>query len=160
MKNNHQNNQGSEWRKWDLHIHTPFTKLNDQYKAKNDEEKWNLFCQKIEESDVSVFGITDYFSIENYSIFLEKFYEKYPHSKKRFFPNVEFRINERNGQSEYINIHVLFSNENKNISIKINDFFKRLKLNSTDDEKKQTYFAQILILKKLDMIKQWLKLTI
>lgn len=35
-----QHNRGSEWRKWDLHIHTPFTKLNDQYTAENDTEKW------------------------------------------------------------------------------------------------------------------------
>ena len=136
MKNNQQNNRGSEWRKWDLHIHTPFTKLNDQYKAKNKEEKWNLFCQKIEESDVSVFGITDYFSIENYLIFLEKFKKKYPNSKKVFFSNVEFRINERNSKGEYINIHVIFSSENEEkMRNKIQNFFIRLKIISTDDKK-------------------------
>lgn len=24
-------NRGSEWRKWDLHVHIPETKLNNQY---------------------------------------------------------------------------------------------------------------------------------
>lgn len=133
MTNNIQHNRGSEWRKWDLHIHTPFTKLNDQYIAGNDDLKWDLFCQKIEESDVAVFGITDYFSIENYFIFLEKFQTKYPDSKKVFFPNIEFRIDSKNSSDEHIQFHVIFSNK-KEVSDKLNNFFTRLELVSTDDE--------------------------
>ena len=35
------NNRGSEWRRWDLHIHTPGTMRNDQYAGSTLEEKWN-----------------------------------------------------------------------------------------------------------------------
>ncbi|NPV11922.1 MAG: hypothetical protein HPY57_09055 [Ignavibacteria bacterium] len=121
--------KGSEWRKWDLHLHTPFTKLNNKYGS--DINIWDIFCEKIEASDVSVFGITDYFSFDNYFIFIEKFKGKYPDSKKVFFPNIEFRIDSKNRSDEHIQIHVIFSNEiDKD---KLEQFLIRLELVSTDD---------------------------
>jgi hypothetical protein len=30
--------RGSEWRRWDLHIHTPETKKNDRYAGSTSEE--------------------------------------------------------------------------------------------------------------------------
>jgi hypothetical protein len=128
-----ENQKGSEWRKWDLHIHTPETKLNDHYKDKDGKNKWDLFCDQIEKSDVSVFGITDYFSIENYNKHLKKFKQKYPHSKKIFFPNIEFRLDSKNSAENHIQIHVLFSNASEIIE-KTNNFFTRLQLVSTDDK--------------------------
>lgn len=50
---------GSEWRKWDLHVHAPGTALNNGYGAAKDEA-WEEFCQVIESSDVAVIGIADY----------------------------------------------------------------------------------------------------
>ena len=81
--------RGSLWRKWDLHIHAPGTKKNDQYLTqKSTEDVLDLYCDKIEQSDVVVFGITDYFSADSYFAFLKRFKERYPDSKKVFFPNV------------------------------------------------------------------------
>ena len=31
---------GSEWRRWDLHIHMPETNKNDAYAGSTSEEKW------------------------------------------------------------------------------------------------------------------------
>jgi hypothetical protein len=50
---------------------------------------------------VSIFGITDYFSIDNYNAFLQKFNKKYPASKKVFFPNIEFRTDSKNSNSDH-----------------------------------------------------------
>lgn len=62
MVNN--NTRGSEWNKWDLHIHTPFTGKNDQFTGSSKDEKWDNYLTKIEQNnDVKVLGITDYFSI-------------------------------------------------------------------------------------------------
>ena len=36
-------NRGSEWRRWELHLHTPFTKKADQYIGKTTDEKWDNF---------------------------------------------------------------------------------------------------------------------
>ena len=127
------NARGSEWRKWDLHVHTPFTKLNNGYVAESEAQQWDLFCKKLEESDVFAFGITDYFSAENHFKFLEIFERNFPDSHKAFFPNIEFRIDSKNKDGDHIQIHVLFSNES-NVLDKFNGFFTRLKLVSTDDE--------------------------
>lgn len=38
--------RGSEWRRWDFHLHTPDTKKNDQFQA-NGKGKWELFYENI-----------------------------------------------------------------------------------------------------------------
>jgi len=124
--------RGSIWRKWDLHIHTPDTKLNNQYSIKN-ADVWDEFCKKIAESSVSVFGVTDYFSISNYLKLKTLFTEKYPNSNKVFLPNLEFRIDSKNSKDEHIQFHVLFSNDQKTTD-KIPNFLTRLKLISTDNK--------------------------
>ncbi|MFX0138244.1 MAG: hypothetical protein ACFFDN_31675, partial [Candidatus Hodarchaeota archaeon] len=101
--------QGSTWRKWDLHIHTPGTKLYDSYKS-SDMDVWDKFCEVIEKSDVKIFGLADYFSADNYFIFLEKYFKKYPYSKKKFFLNIELRLNESvNRELEEVNVHLIFN---------------------------------------------------
>ena len=123
--------KGSIWRKWDLHLHTPNTKLSDHFEKIGEEEIWKTYCDKIESSDVASFGITDYFSCENYFTFLKEFKKHYPESKKIFFPNIEFRLDIAvNQQAEEINIHIIFSNElTKN---QIDDFLTLLKTNHTN----------------------------
>ena len=38
--------KGSEWRRWELHIHTPDTQKNDNFTGSSSEEKWeNLLFQ-------------------------------------------------------------------------------------------------------------------
>ena len=41
--------RGSEWRRWELHLHTPETQKNDNFSGKNTEEKWEQFYQTISE---------------------------------------------------------------------------------------------------------------
>jgi len=113
-----------------LHVHTPSTKLNDQYSITDDTDVWDKYCEFLENSDVEVFGITDYFSIANYSMFIEKFYTKYPNSRKVFFPNIELRLEVGvNSDNEEVNIHVLFSNSIQ--TSKIEDFLRKLETNRT-----------------------------
>lgn len=67
--------RGSEWRRWDLHLHTPETKKNDQYPGASASEKWDAFYSAIasyignadrKDHDIAVIGITDYLNIDNY----------------------------------------------------------------------------------------------
>jgi len=68
--------KGSEWRKWDLHIHSPLSILNNQFpKLSHGEPDWEPFLQKLESLDMAVIGITDYFTIEGYKE-LKKFKEQ------------------------------------------------------------------------------------
>ena len=60
-----QNKRGSTWHRWDPHIHTPGTALNNQYTG---PDPWEAFLGAIETSDppIRALGITDYFGIERY----------------------------------------------------------------------------------------------
>jgi hypothetical protein len=120
--------QGSIWRKWDLHVHTPNTKLSDNFKSANGTDLWDKYCESIETSEVDVFGITDYFSTENYFNFTEKFKTKYPSSKKIFFPNIELRLEVSvNKKAEEINLHIIFNNKTE--KAKIESFLAKLNTN-------------------------------
>ncbi|MFB6319626.1 TrlF family AAA-like ATPase [Saccharicrinis sp. FJH54] len=123
--------KGSIWRMWDLHIHTPFTKLSDNFKQVGDENIWDTFSTKIEESSVAALGITDYFSCDNFFHFINFHRNKFPESKKVFFLNIEFRLDiSVNPKGEEVNIHVIFSNQiAKN---QIEDFLNDLKTNHTN----------------------------
>ena len=123
MVNN--NTRGSEWNKWDLHIHTPFTGKNDQFTGSSKDEKWDNYLTKIEQNnDVKVLGITDYFSIDNYLYMLEL--QKNGRIPNVYLiPNVELRILPVTRTETPINIHVLFDPE-LNINIIQRDFFNQL----------------------------------
>ena len=68
--------KGSEFRKWDLHIHTPesfhndFSFINKQEKEKYNNDIWKKYIDELERiTDVPAIGITDYFSIDGYKKF-------------------------------------------------------------------------------------------
>lgn len=101
--------RGSEWRKWDLHVHAPGTKLADGYQQKDGEPDWEQFCQIIHESDVAVVAIADYFSLDGYFSAVEKFREAYPDDPKLFLPNLELRLNVAvNRDEQEVNLHLIF----------------------------------------------------
>ena len=101
--------RGSEWRKWDLHLHSPGTKLNNQFKVHRGDV-WDEYCRRLHESDVYAFGITDYFSADGYFSALTHFRQRYPGSGKVFFPNVELRTSDVvNRAQEEVNIHLIFN---------------------------------------------------
>jgi hypothetical protein len=55
---------GSVWRRWDPHIHTPETVLNNQFGA----DDWDAYLAKIEASEprIEVLAVTDYSSLDRY----------------------------------------------------------------------------------------------
>lgn len=108
--------KGSEWRKWDLHIHSPLSILNNQFpKLSDGKPHWEPFLQKLESLDMAVIGITDYFTIEGYKE-LKKFKEQ--GRLKNIYtilPNIEFRLKNilasRGGDEKRLNLHVIFSED-------------------------------------------------
>ena len=132
-------NRGSVWRKWDLHVHTPasfsheFKFLNSEEKEKYQNNIWEKYIDELEKiSDISVIGITDYFTIEGYKKVLEYRSSDRLQNFDLILPNIEFRINQKNKDGDFINLHVIFSDK---ISVdKIEEVLTRLPLISTDDE--------------------------
>ena len=123
--------RGSEWRRWELHLHTPFTKKEDRYKGGNSDEKWDGFYNTIRDyvgdgtdplKSICAIAITDYLSIDNY-IKVRKD-DRLPNCVKLLLPNVELRMTPIARDSP-INIHCIFSPE---IANEINDrFFSKLR---------------------------------
>ncbi len=104
--------KGSIWRKWDLQIHVPGAKHADQYQTEDGVDVWEKFIDYIKNSDVAVFGITDYFSIESYEIFQRKIKDIPELKNKTFFPCVEFRLDVSvNQDSEQLQCHLIFDSE-------------------------------------------------
>lgn len=116
--------RGSIWRKWDLHVHTPFSILNNGFGDDFDNYVKTLFKTAISKK-IAVIGITDYFTIEGYKKILTDYLKKEEKLKELFsneeieqvkkiliLPNIEFRLHELvNGRR--INFHVIFSDEVK-----------------------------------------------
>ena len=64
--------RGSEWNRWDPHIHTPGTVLNDQFRGRN---PWNGYLETLEAETPSIraIGVTDYYLTNNYERILKVF---------------------------------------------------------------------------------------
>jgi predicted ATPase len=125
--------RGSVWRRWDLHVHTPGTQLSDGYKAEG-QDVWDTYLDELEASSVQVFGLTDYFSCENYFIAVEKYHKRFSEGKKVFFPNIELRLSDAIGkEGNSPDMHIIFDNDLDVCSKdKIYLFLQNLKTHLTD----------------------------
>jgi hypothetical protein len=100
---------GSEWRKWDLQVHTPGTALNDQFDQEGEEDKLDTFARLIQESDVDAIGVTDYWVLSQALAAIKRFHELYPDSDKLLLPCVELRlIDTVNRENEHVNVSLVF----------------------------------------------------
>lgn len=113
-------NRGSEWARWDLHVHTKGTAKNDQFTSSSIDEFFQIFFLRAIENEIKVIGITDYFNIENYKKAIEyqnqisqntNFTEEQKEKIKKILiiPNIELRITPTTGRGSLINIHILFN---------------------------------------------------
>lgn len=123
--------RGSEWRKWDLHVHLPGTKLSNGYGSiKKDSTVLDQFCTILHNSDVQAFGLTDYFALDTFFLTKDRYSDLFPHDNKLFIPNLELRLTAAvNSSGQVINIHLLF---NPNLEqAKIKDFMRALHTSET-----------------------------
>jgi ABC-type lipoprotein export system ATPase subunit len=102
-----QSKRGSLWRRWDLHLHAPGTKLANSF-GNPDGATLKAYVEKLEASDVYVFGIADYFSFDSYFAVRNAYQAAYPESKKLIIPNIEFRLTETiSKDARHVHTHVL-----------------------------------------------------
>ncbi|MCX6590096.1 MAG: hypothetical protein NTZ56_01100 [Acidobacteria bacterium] len=57
--------RGSEWRRWDLQVHTPYSELNNSF-SQHFPKYAKALLDRAYEKRIAVVGVTDYFSIEGY----------------------------------------------------------------------------------------------
>lgn len=119
--------KGSEWRKWDLHLHTK-SSYDYDYKATDADE---LLCNSLRENQISAAVITDHFKIDA---------QRINHLKELapeivFFPGVELRIDKCGANTHLI---LIFSEKSNFIELQ-NDFdaiMYRGKAKQKDDDRK------------------------
>jgi exonuclease SbcC len=115
MANSIQIDKGSEWRKWDLHVHTPFSIY--QRFGNNDAVTWEKYIKDLEAlpEDFAVIGINDYLFLDGYAKLKSEQADNSRLSKLKLMPVVEFRIEKFAGinfeQLKRINLHVIFSDD-------------------------------------------------
>ena len=123
---------------WDLHLHAPGTKQNDQFRPPEGTELWDEYCRRLRDSNVQAFGITDYFSADCFFAARKEYEARYPDSTKVHFPNIELRTNDVvNKEQEEVNIHLLFNPFRPDHDDKIRAFLSSLKTNKTDGAGRQ-----------------------
>jgi hypothetical protein len=108
--------RGSEWRKWDLHIHSPLSALNNQFvKNQDSTADWEAYISALEKvTDIPAIAITDYFGIEGYKKVREFKSQGRLQNFRLILPNIEFRIDKiiaTNKGQRRLNYHVIFSDE-------------------------------------------------
>ncbi|MBN8720980.1 MAG: hypothetical protein J0H85_16140 [Sediminibacterium magnilacihabitans] len=104
--------KGAEWRKWDLHVHTPSSFIN-HFRGTDLDAKWEQFITDLESlpEEYKVIGINDYLFIDGYRKVLEYRAKGRLQNINTILPVVEFRIKKFAGHKDFkrVNFHVIFS---------------------------------------------------
>ncbi len=127
---------GSIWNKWDLHIHSPLTNIETQYQQTTIDD----FVDKLISTKISLIGVTNYFYFQQNELELIKESIRKKSADITVLGNIEFRLDQRNKDNEWINIHVIF---NENIKTEaINDALSFLKIVNSDIYDRSVYCSQ------------------
>jgi ABC-type lipoprotein export system ATPase subunit len=108
--------RGSEWRKWDLHIHTPASfhwdgqKFNSDPNSPDNTRLIDEMIHALNAAEPAVFAIMDYWTFEGWFALKRRLAQpEAPKLEKTVFPGIELRlVAPMDGR---LNAHVLFSNE-------------------------------------------------
>lgn len=115
MADNSNIEKGSIWRKWDLHVHTPYSIY--QRFGENNDETWENYIQDLEKlpEEFAVIGVNDYLFLDGYERLKSEQERNSRLPNLKLLPVVEFRIEKFAGinfeKLKRINLHVIFSDE-------------------------------------------------
>ena len=117
--------RGSEWRRWEPHVHAPGTVLNDQFGP----NAWDDYLRRLEDASpaIQALGVTDYYLLDSYEAVL------FHRSKGRLqniglvFPNIEVRLDVA-AKTGFVNAHLLVNPTSSDHLEEIKRFLSRLQL--------------------------------
>jgi hypothetical protein len=126
--------KGSEWRRWDLHLHSP-------YSYESTYGDWASFVTALKakavDHDIEVVGINDYFTVDGYERLLKETDVEANEDRPRIrlsndkylyiFPVVELRLDHFGDGTTAVNIHVVFNPKIKPATIRDN-FLEKLNI--------------------------------
>ena len=123
--------RGSEWHRWEPHIHAPSTILNNQFGA---ADPWGAYLTALENvrPNIEAIAVTDYYVTDTYEEFLKhKATGRLP-GVLLLFPNIELRLDVA-AKSGFVNIHLLISPEDPDHLSEVKRILKRLQFHAFDD---------------------------
>jgi hypothetical protein len=123
--------RGSEWRRWEPHIHAPGTVLNNQFPG---TDPWDSYLRTLEglTPTIEAVGVTDYYITETYEeVVRHRRLGRLP-NVQLIFPNVELRLDVA-ARTGFVNVHLLVSPEDTNHLIELRRILSRLQFHAFSD---------------------------
>jgi energy-coupling factor transporter ATP-binding protein EcfA2 len=123
--------RGSEWHRWEPHIHAPGTILNDQFGY---TDPWEPYLTALEglTPKIEAIAVTDYYVTDTYEKFLNhKAAGRLP-GVILLFPNIELRLDVA-AKSGFVNVHLLVSPEDPDHLSEVKRILKRLQFHAFND---------------------------
>ena len=100
--------KGSEWRRWDPHVHTPESKLGAPFVSLTWDDYLDALEQAAKDSNISVIGVTDYMTIDGYEkLLVEHRSNNRLETVDLLVPNIEFRMMPNTDDGKALNLHLL-----------------------------------------------------
>jgi hypothetical protein len=123
--------RGSEWHRWEPHIHAPGTILNNQFGG---VDPWDAYLKALEglTPKIEAIAVTDYYVTDTYEEFLKHKANGRLPGVKPLFPNIELRLDVA-AKSGFVNIHLLVSPDDPEHLSEVKRILKRLQFHAFND---------------------------
>lgn len=116
--------RGSQWRRWEPHIHAPGTILNNQFGGTDAWEKYLTTLEGLTPK-IGAIAVTDYYVTETYEeVQKHKAAGRLP-DVQLIFPNVELRLDVA-AKTGFVNVHLLVSPEDLDHLVQLRRILTRL----------------------------------
>ena len=141
--------RGSEWRRWEPHIHAPGTAMNNQFSGPT---AWEDYLTALEQATpaIQAIAVTDYYVTDTYEeVLRRRDAGRLPHAKL-VFPNVELRLDVATAKGGFVNLHLFVSPEDPNHVDELRRLLSRLQFNVMQDRFDCTKEDLIRLGKKAD----------
>lgn len=141
-------NRGSEWRRWEPHIHAPGTVINNQFRGPN---AWHDYLTALEQATplIEAIAVTDYYVTDTYEEVRRHHAAGRLPAVKLIFPNVELRLDVA-AKGGFVNLHLFVSPEDPQHVEELQRLLSRLYFNAMQDRFDCTRADLIRLGKKAD----------
>ena len=123
--------RGSEWHRWEPHIHGPGTVLNNQFGG---GDPWDPYLTALENCspEIEALAVTDYYTTDTYEEVVRRMTAGRLPNVKFLLPNIELRLDVA-AKKGFVNLHLLVNPTDASHVEEIKRFLSRLQFNAFND---------------------------